>query len=247
MNRSPVVWFAVLGLFAVASWDRFTPNSMPHSGAMARSYPSTSDEALTELIAGNHRFATSHRNISTDTVHDAEHRHELTRGQHPFVAVLCCSDSRVCPEFVFDQGTGSIFEIRNAGNLVDDDVMASFEYAIEHLHVPLLLVLAHKQCGAIDAVHRADGTPLHDHLKAFQEHMSDLRNEIHRSHDDHSPACLDRLTLLNARYQSERLRRESEPIRTAIEQGRVRLIYAVYDLETGVVDIPPQHLHDTMP
>jgi carbonic anhydrase len=247
MNRTLVVWFALFSLLVVVSWDQGASNSMMYRGIMTIPHPSTPDDALAALIAGNHRFAASHRNTSTDTVHDAEHRHQLVRGQHPFVAVLCCSDSRVCPEFVFDQAAGSIFEIRNAGNLVDDDVMASFEYAIEHLQVPLLLVLAHKQCGAIDAVHRADGKPLHDHLKAFQVHMSGLTDEIHRTHDDHSPSCLDRLAMLNARYQSERLRQESEPVRNAVELGKVRLIYAVYDLETGMVDIPPQQLHTTIP
>lgn len=238
MNRSPVVWFAILGLTVVVFWDWLAPHSMPHSGTMVRPRPSTSDEALTELIAGNRRFAASHRTASTDTIRDSEHRHELTRGQHPFVAVLCCSDSRVCPEFVFDQRAGSIFEIRNAGNLVDDDVMASFEYAIEHLHVPLLLVLAHKRCGAIEAIHHANGCPLHDHLKALQEHTAGLLNEIHQSHEDHTDACLDRLSMLNAHYQAERLRRESNPVRLAIESGKVRLVVAIYDLETGRVEFP---------
>ena len=90
----------------------------------------------------------------------------------PFAVILCCSDSRVCPEFIFDQRAGCIFEIRNAGNVVDEDVLASFEYAVEHLHVPLILVLAHKGCGAIEAVCEAGDKPLHDHLKELQMHMA---------------------------------------------------------------------------
>src|SRR4051794_38991729 len=88
------------------------PRSM-HS----RPRPENPDEALVELMAGNQRYVDSKRVNSTDTNHDTEDRQELIAGQHPFAAILCCSDSRICPKFIFDQRAGQLFEIRNAGNM----------------------------------------------------------------------------------------------------------------------------------
>lgn len=212
--------------------------------ALTEPNPTTPAAALAELRAGNLRYVRSQRVLSTDTAHDAEDRHRLAREQHPFAAVLTCADSRICPEFIFDQRIGRIFEIRNAGNLVDDDVMASFEYAIEHLHVPLVLVLGHKGCGAIAAVHEADGKPLHDHLKALQEHMAGIKEEIHRTHGDHSTGLLNRLARENTRQQALTLLRESEPLRAALRAGHVRLAYAMYDMETGEVEFCDEAMHE---
>jgi carbonic anhydrase len=75
----------------------------------------------------------------------------VVTGQHPFAVILTCSDSRVPPEVIFDQGIGDLFVIRNAGNIVDDVVIGSIEYAVEHLHTPLVIVLGHQQCGAVTA------------------------------------------------------------------------------------------------
>ena len=138
---------------------------------VGRPAPTDAHAALAELRGGNARFVKSARTLSTDTSHDAEHRHQMAKRQDPFAVILCCSDSRICPDFIFDQRAGSIFEIRNAGNVVDDDVLASFEYAVEHFHVPLLLVLGHKGCGAVHEVIEAGKAPLHGHLQEMQKHM----------------------------------------------------------------------------
>jgi carbonic anhydrase len=197
----------------------------------------TPEDALQALRDGNARFMASRRTLSIDTSHDAEERHLLAKGQHPFAAILCCSDSRVCPEFIFDQGPGSLFEIRNAGNVVDDDVMASLEYAVEHLHVRVVLVLGHKGCGAIKAVHDADDKPLHDHLRALQEHMPGIRAMLLATHNDHSENLLDRLALANAREQAASLLKESEPLAVAVRNGEVLLLHRLYDLESGSVEL----------
>jgi carbonic anhydrase len=222
---------ALAVLIGISLWPdwRFSPD-------VARPHPTTAAAALTELRAGNARYVASHRTLSINTAHDADERRELARGQHPFAAVLTCSDSRVCPEFVFDQRPGSLFEIRNAGNLVDDDVMASFEYAVEHLHVPLLVVLGHTGCGAIQAVHEADGKPLPHHLRALQEHMAGLGEEMHHAHDDHSPDVLNRFARENARQQALILLRDSRPIHDAVRLGHARLVYALYNIESGEVE-----------
>jgi carbonic anhydrase len=225
----------LLMLFVIIALSAALPARSSRSRRWHR--PNNSVDAWAELINGNARYCESRRENSIDTTHDADHRHELVHGQHPIAAVLCCSDSRVCPEFIFDQRPGSIFEIRNAGNLVDDDVMASFEYAVEHLHVPLIVIMSHTRCGAIQAVHDADDKPLHDHLRALQLHMQGLKEEIHRTHHDHSQACLDRLSKENSLQQARLLLKESPIIRHAVEQGKVHLMVAIYDLETGQVEV----------
>lgn len=198
--------------------------------------PTNPDAALAELRSGNARYVKSARTLSADTAHDAEHRQRTVNEQHPFVALLCCSDSRVVPEFIFDQRSGSIFEIRNAGNVVDDDVLASFEYAVEHLHVPLILVLAHKGCGAIHAVCEAGEKPLHDHLRELQKHMTGLHADILNTHNPHNPAVLDALSKKNAHQQALALLSESTALKSAVEKGEVKLMYGIYNMDSGVVE-----------
>lgn len=197
------------------------------------------DAAIEELRSGNDRFVHSHRTRSTDTSHDAEARHRTAHEQHPFVAVLACSDSRVCPEFIFDQRAGSIFEIRNAGNVVDEDVLASLEYAVEHLHVPLILVLGHKGCGAIEAVCEAGDRPLHDHLQAIQSHMKGIREQVLGSKHRHDEEVVNRLSRENAREQALSIERDSPPVKAALDRGTCRLLYGIYDMETGEVEFHP--------
>jgi carbonic anhydrase len=202
----------------------------------ATTTPTEPDTALAELRSGNARFVNSARTLSTDTSHDAEHRHITAQNQRPFVVILCCSDSRLCPEFIFDQRAGSIFEIRNAGNVVDEDVLGSFEYAVEHLHVPLILVLAHKGCGAIEAVYQARNKPLHDHLHDLQQHMAGIHEQIMDSQGDLSPELSARLGKENARQQALTLMRDSPVLRTAVEEGSADLMSGIYDMETGEVE-----------
>ena len=108
----------------------------------------SADAALAKLIAGNRRYV-QHRQQYPDQ--SLPHRKELVSGQHPFAVILGCADSRVPPELLFDQGLGDLFVIRVAGNLVDDVVLGSIEYAVEHLGTKLIMVLGHEKCGAVSA------------------------------------------------------------------------------------------------
>src|SRR5205085_10520354 len=100
------------------------------------------------LKEGNGRFAAG--KLAVKDV-GAQRRATLAKGQHPFAVVLACADSRVPPELVFDQGLGELFVLRVAGNLADPFVLGSIEYAVEHLHTPLIVVLGHENCGAVAA------------------------------------------------------------------------------------------------
>ncbi len=201
------------------------------------SAPADAASALVELRNGNSRFVASARTLSSDTAHDAEHRRAIARQQHPFAVILTCADSRLCPEFIFDQRPGSIFEIRNAGNVVDEDVLASFEYAVEHLHVPLMLVLGHKGCGAIHAVCEAGDKPLPGHLLDLQKHMKGLQQFINAEPGDRGPDWLNRLSNENSRHQALALMRDSPSLKAAVDSGDVLLKCGVYDMETGTVDL----------
>ncbi len=111
-------------------------------------FPKDAKAALQRLVVGNKRF------VEDEPIHphaDREWRKGLTGGQKPFATVLCCSDSRVPPELVFDQGLGDLFVIRVAGNVFAPDGLGSLEYAWLHLKVPLVLVLGHEGCGAVAA------------------------------------------------------------------------------------------------
>ena len=108
----------------------------------------TSEQALQTLLDGNKRFVAGqarHPNQSSERLA------EVTRGQRPIAIVVSCSDSRIPPEIVFDQGLGDIFVVRTAGHVLDDAALASIEYAAEHLHVPLAVALGHQDCGAVKA------------------------------------------------------------------------------------------------
>ena len=129
------------------------------------------ETALQSLKDGNERFVAEALTPKDDY---ATLREQLSTGQQPFAVVLCCSDSRVAPEIIFDQKLGDLFVIRNAGNVVDDDVLGSIEYAVEHLGTPLVVVLGHSCCGAVTATCQGGDLPGHivDIAKRIQPAIS---------------------------------------------------------------------------
>ena len=107
------------------------------------------DEALKELMEGNKRFMEGKQKPKDFK----KSRIELAKGQHPIATVICCSDSRVVPEYIFDVGLGEIFTVISAGNVVDNIGLGSIEYAVAHLHTPLVIVMGHEKCGAVGAAY----------------------------------------------------------------------------------------------
>jgi carbonic anhydrase len=230
-SRLTVAVMVVVGLASAAIATSFLSPETPSTSS-----PNDPEMVLAALKAGNARFVSSRRTLSTDTAHDADMRRRLAAGQHPFACILCCSDSRVCPEFIFDSPPGSFFEIRNAGNVVEDDALASMEYAVEHLGVRFVLVLAHTGCGAIEAVVDADGHPLHDHLRDLQERITCLRSHSSPTNGEPRSLWLNQLSYDNAREQAQAVVKQSAPIRSALEKKQVRLIFGIYDIESGAVE-----------
>src|SRR5262249_24413641 len=122
------------------------------------------DEALERLMEGNERYVQG-----VARRHDfLNEREALTTGQNPYAGILSCADSRIAPEYAFDSGRGDLFVCRVAGNFLNDDGLASFEYAVQVLHTPLLMVLGHEACGAVEAAIKSvgEGTTLPGHLPA---------------------------------------------------------------------------------
>ena len=188
-------------------------------------------EALVALKAGNQRFAEG-RVLHAHQA--ADWRSQLTGGQHPLATVLCCSDSRVPPELVFDQGLGDLFVVRVAGNIVDADVIGSIAYAVRHLQTALVLVMGHECCGAVTAALQATDGHGEDakYIAKLLQHIIPSVQSL--DPDLHGEARVAAAVEANVRHSIEKLRQIPEA-RELIENRSVRLEGAVYDIATGVV------------
>jgi carbonic anhydrase len=195
---------------------------------------STAEDQLTplqKLEEGNKRFS-SEKPIHPDET--LEKLRELKKGQHPFATVISCSDSRVPVELIFDQGFGDIFTIRTAGNIMGDYELGSIEYAVEHLDCKLVVVMGHKECGAIGAFISSNGHYTNnDHIKNLMEYIENEKEE--KDLVNHHELVLDKAINANI-TNGVALLKNSEPIlKEYCEKKGVQIIGALYDIETGKV------------
>lgn len=184
---------------------------------------SSSDEALQILKEGNARFATDKsvlRNIN------AERRESLKNGQNPYAVIVSCSDSRVTPTTVFNAGLGELFDIRLAGNVVDDDALGSIEYAVEHLNTPLIVVMGHQSCGAVTATYNevVKGEKVSGNMESFVKKITPSVNK-NGTIDD---AIHNNIDMVVKEIS------EDKGIKTLIDQGKVKVVGAYYDLNGNV-------------
>jgi carbonic anhydrase len=184
--------------------------------------------ALELLIKGNRRY------VADKPLHPHQNRrlrHDLVvKGQHPFATVLSCSDSRVPPELIFDEGLGDLFVIRVAGNVVDDAITGSIEYAAEHLHVPLVVVLGHSNCGAVDAT--IHGGEPNTHIDAL---VKAIKPAVDQARTEPGPLLVNAVRD-NVKLVVQQLR-DSQPILGRLHAtGKIKIIGAVYDLDKGTVE-----------
>jgi carbonic anhydrase len=223
-----------LALFGGCSPQLADPNPVPDPEPVAGEHedlqPKNGQQALEWLMAGNHRFWDGHPR------HDHESMRRiamLNEGQHPFGIVLGCADSRVPPELIFDHGLGDLFVIRVAGNVVAEDEAGSIEYALVHLHVPLLVVLGHEDCGAVTAA-------LSAHEDEPRELVTLLRRIVPAVEDiDPSLPMEERIRLgveANVRQSVARLRAIQDRIHQP-ESEKTLIVGAIYELGTGKVRI----------
>lgn len=198
--------------------------------AFAQEQAVSPDEALKRLVEGNARYVAGQRTNTDFSVGRAARA--LT--QRPFAGILSCADSRVAPELAFDQGPGDLFVVRVAGNFVNDDGLASLEYAINFLETPLIMVLGHSSCGAVDAAVKVvrDGLALPGHLPDMIEPIRPAA-ETALTQSPSDPLGLAITT--NVQNAVTRLE-TAEPILAArVKNSSLRIVGAQYDLETGQV------------
>ena len=188
------------------------------------------DDALSRLLTGDKRFVAGKSEEPHGTAL-IERRHALTKDQKPFAVILSCSDSRVPPELIFDATLGDIFVVRTAGEVVDEVVVGSIEYAIQHLGTRLIVVLGHQRCGAVSAaVSGAKETgDIADVLKAILPAVEETKGQS----GDH----IDNAVRANARDIAKRLQSTGTIITPRVQSGEVKIVAAYYSLDTGQVEL----------
>ena len=180
------------------------------------------------LLSGNRRFVSGRTRMRGVVAQRAA----LVGGQHPDAIVLACADSRVGPELLFDQSLGDLFVVRTAGNIVDPIVLGSMEYAVEHLHARLIVVLGHGSCGAVKAACSNDEMPSQNLVALVQE----IRPTVQKLMSCFEGAELvDRGVRANARHSAQQIVANSVILRDAVEKGHLKIDTEYYDLSTGEV------------
>lgn len=198
----------------------------------------TAREALERLRSGNQRFAAGLRSMEVLATHTR--RADLLKGQEPFAIVLGCSDSRVPAEMVFDQGLGDLFVIRVAGNVVAPSQVGSVEFAAAKFGTPLVVVLGHSRCGAIEATLdelRQPATRQSRNLRSIVNRVRPSVEALLATELRDDPDALAREAVrANVRASVDHLRHGSEILEELIASRGLRIVGAEYSLETGLVD-----------
>ncbi len=183
------------------------------------------DKALLELKEGNERFVSGgslHRKI------DMRELEELAaKGQRPFATVVCCSDSRVPPELIFDQGFGRLFVVRTAGHTLDEAGLGSVEYGAEHLHIPLIVVLGHENCGAVKAA--VENGQASGAVKAVVDKIKRSLDRLSSPADVYEECANENIRTTVAEISA------NPAVGRLIVEGGLRVVGAKYSLRSGRV------------
>ncbi len=208
------------------------PNQVTETTQNEHTHPKTNftpDQALAELMEGNKRFIEKKQ---LNKHHDLSRLVEVAQDQTPFAAILGCADSRVVPEITFDQGIGDIFVVRVAGNIAVTEDVASEEYAVAVLGVPLIMVLGHERCGAVKAALDAEAKNLPGVLTSLVDAITPAIKASAKQPGDR----LTNAVTANVQLQVKRLKKSSV-IAGAIKQGKLKIVGAYYDLNSGKISL----------
>jgi carbonic anhydrase len=192
----------------------------------------TPDKALQFLKEGNNRFINNlkiNRNL-------LEQVNDTREGQWPFAIVLSCIDSRTSAELVFDQGLGDIFSVRIAGNILNEDILGSMEFATKVVGSRIIVVLGHSKCGAVkgacDHIEMGNLTTLLNKIQpAVYEEKSTKENR-----NSKNDTFVEKVASLNVKLTMERIRKESDIIRDLEASGAIKIVGGMYDVDSGKVD-----------
>src|SRR5436190_5066815 len=184
-------------------------------------------EAISKLKEGNGRYTSGNVQHPGQTT---ERRTELAKTQHPFAGIVCCSDSRVPPEIVFDQGLGDLFIVRVAGNVINDEGLGSIEYTVDHLGTRLILVLGHQRCGAVDAARETIAAK-----GKAPGHIESLVQAIKPAVEATAKDDLDATIKANVKNVVQALRSSTPILKAEVDSGKIQVIGGYYSLDTGAV------------
>lgn len=186
------------------------------------------NQALQALIDGNKRFAAMKQ---THPNQGQGRRDEVKGGQKPFAIIVGCSDSRIPPEILFDQGIGDLFVIRLAGNIVDDTALGSIEYAADHLGTRLVVVLGHSKCGAVTAT--AQGGEAHGHIASIVQLIIPAVERAKGKPGD----LVDNAIKENAVLAAAAISSSKPILAKMVEDGKIAVVPAYYSIDTGAVEL----------
>lgn len=205
------------------------------TGSIVQGDAAKCDAALKSMIEGNKQFAAC-APVKKDI--SSARRKELTAGQKPSAIVVTCSDSRVAPEHIFNQGLGDIFVVRTAGNVLDPIALGSVEYAAEHLHVPLLIIMGHDKCGAVAASLEATGKP-EGNIGAIIAKIIPAVEKA-KAKGGSKDEMLNTAIRENVMVSHNTVIKQSPILSHLMEKGELKVVDAVYHLDNGGVEILAQ-------
>lgn len=192
----------------------------------------TPDAAIEILKEGNERFVKNlkaNRNLLQQV-------NETSTGQFPFATILSCIDSRTSAELIFDQGLGDVFSIRIAGNILNEDILGSMEFATKVVGTKVLVVLGHTKCGAIvGACNHVEMGNLTTLLKKIQPAINNEKTTT-ENRDGSNATFVKNVTELNVQLTIERIRKESPIVAEMEQKGEIKIVGGMYDVETGLVN-----------
>lgn len=198
----------------------------------------TPGEAISLLREGNKRYVSMHRHGDPGVGPNA--RQPLTKGQWPYATILCCSDSRVPPELVFDEGLGRLFIVRVAGNFINPDLLGSIEYASMHSTSRLIMVMSHESCGAVGAAVSAFENPGFNETSGINSLVNNLMPAVMVAKKEtglSGAALTEAAAKKNVELTVQQIAQQSDPLRKMQESGALKIIGGYYSLKTGEVDI----------
>ena len=217
------------GLASLVIMNQFAQGADPGHSDQPSVAPA---EALAKLKEGNGRYTSGNLQHPGQTT---ERRTELAKTQHPFAAIVSCSDSRVPPEIIFDQGLGDLFIVRVAGNVINDEGLGSLEYTVDHLGTRLIVVLGHQRCGAVEAAKQtiaAKGTA--------PGHIESLVTAIKPAVEATAKGDLDATIKANVNHVVDELRSSTPILKAKVDSGEIQVIGGYYSLDTGGVTFVEQ-------
>jgi Carbonic anhydrase len=214
-------YVALVSLVAMNQFSRAADPTHPDQPSVAPA------EAISKLKEGNGRYTSGNLQHPGQT---AERRTELAKTQHPFAAIVSCSDSRVPPEIVFDQGLGDLFVVRVAGNVINDEGMGSIEYTVDHLGTRLILVLGHQSCGAVKAARETIAAK-----GKAPGHIESLVTAIKPAVEATAKDDLETTVKANVKNVVRALRSSTPILKAEVDSGKIQVVGGYYSLDTGAV------------